>query len=62
MNYRYSGPVSGLALPGQAEIVLSPGAIYALPPEDERVATLVALNHLVPIPDQAKPAKPAKGA
>lgn len=61
MNYRYSGPVSGLNLPGDpGEVVLINGGEYTLPEKDDDVMRLVAQGHLTPLPSIAK-AKDNKG-
>ncbi|NPE59283.1 hypothetical protein HLB27_06480 [Dickeya dadantii] len=57
-NYRYNGPASGVTLADGTEVLLWPGKDVSLPPDNDYVKTLVALQHLTPIDDQ--PVTPAK--
>ncbi|WJY16810.1 hypothetical protein PCO82_09380 [Pectobacteriaceae bacterium CE90] len=51
-NYRYTGPASGVTLADGTEVLLWPGKDVLLPPDNDYVKTLVALQHLTPIDDQ----------
>ncbi|EIL8914912.1 TPA: hypothetical protein QFU55_001995 [Citrobacter freundii] len=55
-EYRYSGPASGVTLSDGTEILLWPGKNVSLPEEHDYVTVLVALKHLTPVPEEAKPA------
>lgn len=53
-EFRYAGPVSGVPLrhaDGQIEdVLLHPGATVTLPADHPYVETMVARDHLVPLP------------
>ena len=55
-KYRYSGPASGVTLSDGTEILLWPGKNVTLPEEHDYVKVLVALKHLILVPDETKPA------
>lgn len=61
-NYRYGGPLSGVTLDGGREVMLHPGAVIALPADNDYVTTLVAQGLLTevaaaeaPLPEPPKP-------
>lgn len=57
MNYRYTGPVSGLHLPGQGEVVLVNGQDYTLPVDNDDVRRLERLRHLTALDTPNKPVR-----
>ena len=62
MKYRYSGPLSGVTLADGQEVMLHPGAEVELPEDNDYVNTLLALEHLTPVPASVNPkAAKAKG-
>jgi hypothetical protein len=51
MKYTYSGPLTGAALPGGAELMLVPGRVVELDSADELTLTLLGLKRLAPVPE-----------
>lgn len=59
--YTYSGPLSGVTLAGGQEVLLLPGATVHLPADNDYTRTLLARQHLMPVPPATKPAKAPRG-
>ncbi|MCI4233677.1 MULTISPECIES: hypothetical protein [Dickeya] len=51
-NYRYTGPASGVTLADGTEVLLWPGKDVLLPPDNDYVKTLLALEYLAPVDEQ----------
>lgn len=58
-RYRYTGPLSGVTV-GDREVLLHPGAVVELDPENAYTATLLALGHLTEEPEAAPAPVPRK--
>lgn len=54
MNFQYNGPASGVTLEDGNEVLLWPDMSIELPEDNDYVKTLVALNYLIPLVEEAE--------
>lgn len=60
MRYLYTGPNSGVTLPGGKEVLLFSGKEVDLPSDNSYVKTLVSLGYLRPVEDGKNSKKQTK--